>query len=124
MNDIFKLFKKSIETVSVKKTKQGTFTSTTVYNVDLQAIVKRRSGTANGSNDDDQYKNSSTIHFMPKDAANVELGNFVKYDGLWREITFIKDGKNFDTGKTEFLWVTVGDEIIESPDSPNWGGSA
>jgi hypothetical protein len=118
--DIFKLFKKSIETIAIKKITRGTLDITTTYEADLDCIVKRRDGTDDGTNESELYKNSTTIHFKPEDSQYVELGNYVEINGVWRNITFIKAGKNFHNGKLEFLWATVGNEILDSPNSPDW----
>jgi len=118
--DIFKLFSKSIETVTVKKIKRGTFDGTVVYSQDLEVIVKRRTGGDTGGNNDELFKNSTTIHFKPTDAQYVEIGNYAEIDGVWRDITSIRYGNNFHSGNLEFLWATIGNGILNSPDSPDW----
>lgn len=117
--DIFKLFKKSIEQITVKKTERGTFDGATTYSREVDAIIKRRDGMTEAIENSEDRNTQTTIHFRASDKQYIEEGNFVQIDGKWRSISGIKDGKNFHTGKTEFILVAVGDDIKDG-DDPNW----
>ena len=118
--DIFKLFKKSIETVAVKNTPRGTLTpEAPSFNVNLDAIVKRRNSMAQAVADSEDRNTATTIHFRASDSQYIKVGNYVQIDGLWRTIEQVKDGKDFDKGVSKFVLATVGDDIVEGND-PNW----
>lgn len=120
--DIFKLFKKSIEQVNVKKTPRGTLDGgTDIYNVTVDAIVKRRTMTDEAVAESEDYNSNTTVHFRPTDAQYIELGNYMNVDGNWHSIIEIKDGKDFDKGKTKFLYCTLGNDIVTFTDDPIWG---
>ena len=118
MTSIFNLFK--TEKITVRKTTRGELTDSVVYEEELTAIVKRRTNSVEGGQDDELYSNATTVHFKPTDYQYIELGNYVLIDGLWRNIQGLKDGMNYHTGKKEFILAALGDEI-KNTDSPNWG---
>ena len=120
--DIFKLFKNSIETVSVKKTPRGTLEGgTDVFNVKLDAIVKRRNLMAEATNESEDYSNNTSIHFKQSDAQYIEVGNYVKIDGEWHSILEVKDGKDFDKGVSKFIFVRLNNDVVTFNDDPIWG---
>jgi hypothetical protein len=119
--DIFKLFKNSIESVKVMKTERGTLNQDVVYTQTLEAIVKRRNAMAEAVNESEDRNSTTSIHFRPADAQYIEIGNFVQIDGAWQVIERIRDGKDFDKGKTDFIYAFLGDEIIQLNDEPIWG---
>ena len=119
-DDIFKLFKNSLETVTVKEVTRGAMDYDTVKETVVTAIIKRRQSMANGANNDELQNNATTIHFMLKDKAVIKLGNYVKIDDDWRLIERVIEGKDFNTGEVNFIVATIGNEIIDSPDDPAW----
>lgn len=119
-DDIFKLFKNSLETVTVKEVTRGAMDYDTIKETVVTAIVKRRQSMANGANNDELQNNATTIHFMLKDKAVIKLGNYVKIDDDWRLIERVIEGKDFNTGEVNFIVATIGNEIIDSPDDPAW----
>lgn len=120
--DIFKLFKKSIEQVRVKNTPRGTYDrQEPSFNVTLDAIVKRRNTMAEAVSESEDYNSNITVHFKPKDAQYIKIGNFVEIDSEWKSIIEIRDGKDFDKGQTKFLYVVLGNDIIPETDEPIWG---
>lgn len=122
-SDIFKLFKGSVETVQVKGQKRGTFEqSAPDFTTTLDAIVKRRKSTAESTADSEIRNTTTTIHFRPEDAEYIKLGNYVNIDGEWHTISDVKEGKDFDTGKVEFLYVSIANDILPTPNTePDWG---
>lgn len=121
--DIFKLFKKSIEKVGVKNTPRGTMTpEAPSFNVELDAIVKRRNSMAEAVASSEDRNSATTVHFKASDAQYIQVGNYVKIDGLWRTIEQVNDGKDLDQGVSKFVLATVGDDIVEG-DDPNWNGA-
>ena len=119
-DDIFKLFKNSLETVTVKEVTRGAMDYDTIKETVVTAIIKRRQSMANGANNDELQNNATTIHFMLKDKAVIKLGNYVKIDDDWRLIERVIEGKDFNTGEVNFIVATIGNEIIDSPDDPAW----
>ena len=119
-DDIFKLFKNSLETVTVKEVTRGAMDYDTIKETVVTAIIKRRQSMTNGANNDELQNNATTIHFMLKDKAVIKLGNYVKIDDDWRLIERVIEGKDFNTGEVNFIVATIGNEIIDSPDDPAW----
>lgn len=120
--DIFNLFANSIETVRVKAADRGTFEfDDTTQPVSLNAIVKRRKGMAEAINESEDRDNRTTVHFYPSDAQYIQAGVFVEIDGKWHSIQEVRDGKNFDTGATEFLYVFLDNDETTFTDEPVWG---
>lgn len=120
--DIFNLFANSLETVAVKQAVRGTMGVPTGTSVNLQAIVKRRNSMAEATNQSEDYNNQTTIHFKASDKQYINVGAFAQVDGEWHTIEQVRDGKNFDTGKTEFYKVYLADDIQPTTDDPVWGG--
>lgn len=118
--DIFKLFKNSIEQVTVKKTKRGALAASTVYSQTVDAIIKRRNGMQEAIANSEDRETQTTVHFRASDAQYIEDGNFVLIDGKWRVIERHNDGKRFTQGSSKFIRAWVGDQIAESPTDPNW----
>lgn len=118
--DTFRLFRKSVEDVSVKKTERGTFDGAVVYQHSVKAIVKRRNGMSEAASESEDRNTLTTIHFMPQDAQYVEEGNFVLVDGRWRAIERWVDGKDFAHGRTEFIKAWLGDQIEDAGGGPVW----
>lgn len=119
-DDIFKLFKNSLETVTVKEITRGAMNYDTVKETEVTAIVKRRQSMTSGANNDELQNNATTIHFMLKDKSLVQIGNYAKVDNDWRLIERVIEGKDFNTGEVNFIVATIGNEIIDSPDDPAW----
>lgn len=120
--DIFKLFKKSIEQINVKKAPRGTLEGgTDVFNVTLDAIVKRRNLMAEAAQESEDYNNNTTVHFRSTDEQYIEVGNYVQIDGEWHSILGVNDGKHFVQGKSKFLRVTLDNDVVTFTDDPVWG---
>lgn len=123
MSDIFRLFKKSIKKVNVKNAPRGTYErESPTFNVSIDAIVKRRNTLAEAVSESEDYNSNTTVHFRLKDAQYIKIGNYVQVDNEWKSIIEIRDGKDFSTGKTKFLYVVLGNDIIPETDEPIWGG--
>lgn len=124
-HDIFKLFKKSIEPVMVTKVPRGTFDiEEAEFTVTVDAIVKRRNLMAGSVENSEDYSNNTTVHFRQEDAEYIEVGNYVKIDNQWHSILPVKDGKDFDQGKTKFLYVFLNTDVATFTKDPVWGQSA
>lgn len=73
--DIFKLFRKSIETVTVKKQPRGTYnTVAPEYEVDIDAIVKRRKGFSEDVEESEDFSNNTSFHHDSSDSHTTNLG--------------------------------------------------
>lgn len=120
--DIFNLFANSLETVAVKQAVRGTMGVPTGTSVNLQAVVKRRNSMAEATNQSEDYNNQTTIHFKASDKEYINIGAFAQVDGEWHTIEQVRDGKNFDTGKTEFYKAYLANDIQPTTDDPVWGG--
>lgn len=119
--DIFKLFKSSIEQVSIKNTDRASITkSDPTVDITIDAIVKRRNKIATSTETSEDYNNDITIHFRPSDAQYIKIGYYAQVDNEWHSIKEVKDGKNFHTGLTEFLYVTLDNDIIPEEEDPVW----
>lgn len=118
--DIFKLFKKSIERVNVKKTQRGTFDGATIYTQEVDAIIKRRDGMAEALQVSEDRNTQTTVHFRASDKQYIEEGNFVQIDGKWRVIERWVDGKHFTQGKSKFIKAWIGDQIEDAGGDPKW----
>ena len=93
-DDIFKLFKKSIETVRVKNTPRGTLDNKTPsFTVSLDAIVKRRASMATATADSQDRVTTTSIHFKQEDGEYIKVGHYAEVDGLWYAIETVRDGK-------------------------------
>lgn len=90
------------------------------FDVTLKAIVKRRDGMTEAVENSEDYQDTTSIHFKPTDNQYIEVGNYVFLDGSWRTIERIRDGKNFDSGKVEFLYAFVGNDRFTLTDDPVW----
>lgn len=121
MSDIFKVFKNSIEQVQVKNPPRGTLSpEPAVFNVSLDALVKRRYSMAESVNESEDYENRISLHFRSKDAQYIKEGYYVKVDEKWHSIEEIRDGKNFDSGKQEFIYVFLASDILPEGEDPVW----
>ena len=119
-SDIFKLFKHSIEKVTVKKTERGTFDEGTVYSQEVDAIVKRRDGLTEAVNNSEDRNTQTTVHFRYSDKQYIEEGNFVQIDGKWRVIERIPIGVDFDKGTSKFIKAYIGTQIEGGSSEPDW----
>lgn len=120
MSDIFSLFPNSIEQVVVKSIDRGALDPSATFEVTLNAIVKRRKSMAEATNESEDYQNNTTIHFMQKDVQYIAVGNYVKIDDEWHSIIDLKDGKDFNSGASEFVYATIGNDIIDTGNDPVW----
>ena len=119
--DIFKLFKNSIEQIQVKQTPRGTLEpATAVFDVTIDAIVKRRKLMAESGQDAEDYSNNTTLHFRQSDAQYIAVGNYVKVDNQWHSILQVKDGKDFDKGASKFQYVTLNNDVVQFTTDPVW----
>lgn len=118
--DIFKLLKRSIEEVKVKKTERGTLDEDTVFEVTVDSIIKRRNGMAESTNDSEDRNTQTTMKFRCKDAQYIQEGNFVLLDGVWRVIERYNVDINYVTGKGMFIKAFIGDQIVGNPTDPDW----
>lgn len=118
--DIFKISKKSIERVSVKKTERGTFDGNAIFTQEVDAIIKRRDGMAEAIQNSEDRNTQTTVHFRASDKQYVEEGNFIQIDGKWRVIERWVDGKHFIQGKSKFIKAYIGDQIDGGSDEPDW----
>lgn len=121
-DDIFSLF--TPETVKVKDTSRGAMSKTATFNVELQAVVKRRDSMSADLQNGDDRLTTTTVHFKASDAEYVRIGYYVEIDGVWHVIEQVRNGKDFETGEIKFVYAVLGSEIIDSPDDPSWGVSA
>lgn len=119
--DIFKIFKSSIEPISVRKTTRGELTEQIVWQHTLDAIIKRRDGMEEAINESEDRETQTTVHFRTTDREYIEEGNFVLIDGNWRVIERWVDGKDFLKGKTVFIKAYLGNQITGNPSDPQWG---
>lgn len=119
--DIFKIFKSSIEPISVRKTTRGELTEQIVWQHTVDAIVKRRDGMEEAINESEDRETQTTVHFRTADREYIEEGNFVLIDGNWRVIERWVDGKDFLKGKTVFIKAYLGNQITGNPSDPQWG---
>ena len=118
--DIFKTYKKSIESVDIRKTERGSFDEAIVWTETVDAIVKRRNSFTTSVSDSEDYTNNTSLHFRVEDKQYIEQGNFVKIDGVWRVIEQIKDGKNFRSGDSKFILAYVGNQIYQESNDIVW----
>lgn len=119
--DIFKLFKKSIEKVRVSNTPRGTLEPQTgTFNVEVDAIVKRRNSIAGAVAESEDKETDTTIHFRPSDVQYVKPGNYVLLDGTWHSILQVNNGEDFGRGKLRFLRATVSSETLPNGTDPDW----
>lgn len=86
----------------------------------LKAIVKRRKRFGDQAAQSEDRENNTTVHFKPKDADEVGLGYYCKIDDEWHSIIDIKDGRNFDSGKTKFFYVSLDNDVMIFKDEPVW----
>ena len=120
--DIFKRFKKSIERVEVSDKPRGTLeTEPATFTVELDALIKRKSGMVQGANDGEDRESRTNFHFRPSDAAYIEVGNYIKLDGSWCSIENIDIMQNFRTGKVYAVYAEIADDIVPINDEPVWG---
>lgn len=120
MDDIFKLFKKSVVQVQVKKTERGELSAGVIYQQEVDAIIKRRDGMAEAVENSEDRNTQTTIHFRASDKQYIEEGNFVQVDGKWRVIERLPIGEDFGKGVSKFIRAYLGDEI-EGGSDPVWG---
>ena len=119
--DIFKLFKKSIEQVQVRKNPRGTLQpATPVFDVTIDAIVKRRKLMSESVENSEDRNNNTTFHFRKSDAQYISEGNYVNIDGEWHSIEQIRDGKDFDKGVSKFIYVFLANDVVKFEADPVW----
>ncbi len=126
MSYIFKLFNKASEPIEIVKiNNRSSLVQTKVYDVTLRAIVKRRlsmDATSYGA-EDKQYHTS--IHFKIDDAQYIEVGNYVKIDGLWHTVKTVRNGKDFCTGESDFIYAEIDNDDVKLDDqSKGWSDNA
>lgn len=122
MSDIFKLFKNSIEPVMVKNTPRGTLTQKAAeFNVELQAIVKRRDAMAEAVSESEDRETRTSVHFRNEDGEYVKVGYYALVDGIWHSIEEVRPGKNFHSGKVEFWYAFLSSDTITDTADPVWG---
>jgi hypothetical protein len=120
--DIFKTYKKGIEQVEVADFPRGTMESETpTFTVTLDAIIKRKSGMEQSTENSEDHESRTNFHFRPSDAEYIKVGYYIKLDGTWRSIESIDVGVNPRTGKTHFIYAEVADDILPTTDEPVWG---
>lgn len=121
MKDIFKLFKNSIEDVKIKNTDRASIKKDNpTIEVTLKAIVKRRNKMSVSTETSEDKNNDTTVHFKPSDSQYVKIGYYAQVDNEWHSIKEIKDGKNFNTGVTEFLYAKLDNDIVPVEEDPVW----
>lgn len=119
--DIFKVFKSSIEQVSIKNTDRASITkSDPTVEVTIDAIVKRRNKMATSTETSEDYNSDITIHFRQSDAQYVKVGYYANIDNEWHTIKEVKDGKDFHKGVSKFPYVTLDNDIIPEEEDPVW----
>ena len=119
--DIFKLFKKSIEPVQVKRVPRGELNiPAPTFDVTLSAIVKRRKLMATSVENSEDFNNNTTVHFKPTDSQYIAVGDYVQIDGDWHSIEQVRQGKDFDQGKVKFLYVFLANDIVEFTEEVIW----
>ena len=88
--DIFKTYKKGIEQVQVADFPRGTMDSEApTFTATLDAIIKRKSGTTSGGNNDELRESRTNFHFRLSDEQYIKVGYYIKLDGTWRSIESI-----------------------------------
>ena len=84
--------------------------------IPLKGVFKLRSGMTQG--DMELAQSSATLHAHPEDFTDIDeiVGNGVEVGGEYYQITGITDGRNFDSGISEHITLTLGvaDYAIES----------
>lgn len=120
--DIFKTYKKGIEKVDVADFPRGTMDSEApTFTVTLDAIIKRKSGMEQSTENSEDRESRTNFHFRPTDAQYIKDGYYIKLDGTWRSIENTDVGRNPRTGKTHFIYAEIADDILPNTDEPVWG---
>lgn len=120
--DIFKTYKKGIEQVQVADYPRGTMESEApTFTVTLDAIIKRKSGMEQSTENSEDRESRTNFHFRASDEQYIKVGNYIKLDGTWRSIESIDVGVNPRTGKTHFIYAEIADDILLTTDEPVWG---
>ena len=120
--DIFKTYKKGIEQVEVADYPRGTMESEApTFSVTLDAIIKRKSGMEQSTQNSEDRESRTNLHFRPTDEQYIKVGYYIKLDGTWRSIESVDVGVNHRTGKTHFIYAEIADDILPTTDEPVWG---
>ena len=120
--DIFKTYKKGIEQVEVADYPRGTMESEApTFSVTLDAIIKRKSGMEQSTENSEDRESRTNFHFRASDEQYINVGYYIKLDGTWRSIESIDVGVNPRTGKTHFIYAEIADDILPTTDEPVWG---
>lgn len=120
--DIFKTYKKGIEKVEVADYPRGTMENEApTFSVTLDAIIKRKSGMEQSTENSEDRESRTNFHFRASDEQYIKVGYYIKLDGTWRSIESVDVGRNHRTGKTHFIYAEVTDEILPTTDEPVWG---
>lgn len=107
------------------KMKRGTFDlAAAEFNVEIDAIVKRRKLMAGAIENSEDRNNRTTVHFRQNDAQYIAVGNYVQVDGEWHSILQVRDGKDFGQGKSKFIYVFLDNDVVKFEADPVWGVSA
>lgn len=130
MDDVFDLFPESIRTYTFFELNTGgIFGNTVKRSFDFDGILKERKGmTVN--NNMETVESSTTLHIKPDQAFISTLAQYAElgfvgcgieatHNGVTKtyRITGYPDGRNFDTGETEFYRLTVKEEKLAEFDN-------
>lgn len=120
--DIFKTYKKGIERVEVADYPRGTMESEApTFSVTIDAIIKRKSGMEQSTENSEDRESRTNFHFRPSDEQYIKVGYYIKLDGTWRSIESVDVGRNPRTGKVHFIYAEIADDILPTTDEPVWG---
>lgn len=120
--DIFKTYKRGIEQVEVADFPRGTMDKENpTFTVTLDAIVKRKSGMEQSTENSEDRESRTNFHFRASDEQYIKVGYYIKLDGTWRSIESIDVGVNPRTGKVHFIYAEIADDILPTTDEPVWG---
>lgn len=115
----FEQFPNSVEEIEVHTINRSALVQTDTY-VTVDCIVKRRDSMTEAVAEGEDYNNATSIHFKQADAAQIQVGKFVKLDGKLRSIIQVKDGKDFQLGQSMFPYAFIGNDILEQTEN-TWG---
>lgn len=119
--DIFKLFKKSIEQVQVSTADRGELPQDQPsVAATIDAIVKRRKTLAEAVNESEDNESRITLHIRQSDAQYGVVGNYMNIDGEWHSIVEVRDGKDFSQGKSNFVYIVLGNDIYQPNKEHIW----
>lgn len=120
--DIFKTYKHGLEDITIADFPRGTMSrENPTFKVIVKAIVKRKRGMEQSTENSEDYESRTNFHFKPSDAEYIKVGYYIELDGTWRSIESVDVGVNPRTGKTHFIYAEIADDRLPEDDEPVWG---